>query len=175
MAITQVKYQEPSSSDITLEAEDGDEGGLVPIHDVRNATSITTAVGAVTTAVGTNTTAVNAVTTAVGDVETAVGAVETAVDTVAANQAPPSAFYAGSKTIASTATPEAIAGSQALIEGVWIQAAVGNTSTCFVGPSGSELFPLAVGDPPLFIRIDNLNKVYVDVGTNGDIVKYVGW
>lgn len=99
--------------------------------------------------------------------------------TIAANQAPPATLYAGKKTIGAAGTNGQIqASSQALTEGVWVRALDANTGLAYVGNSsvsstgnGTRL----AAKESVFVRIDNLNKVYVDTAVNAEGVTFLGW
>lgn len=84
----------------------------------------------------------------------------------------PSTNLAGDKDIANTATPEALASSTPCSY-VLIQAKTSNTSNCFVGNASAQEVELEPGQAWSF-AIDNLNKIYIRVGTNDDGVSYTG-
>lgn len=113
--------------------------------------------------------------------------IETAVETVAgavagsemqvdvATIAQPSAVYSGHKTISSAGTQEAISASQAITSGVTVKALADNTGDVYVGNSGVDStngLVLAAGEQ-VFIEIDNLSKVYIDVETNDEGVSWI--
>ena len=82
------------------------------------------------------------------------------------------AVLAGEKVVSASATPEALASSTSCSY-VLIQAKSDNTSSVFVGNNSGQEVEL----PPLgawAFAIDNLNKIYVRVATNGDGVNYTG-
>lgn len=88
----------------------------------------------------------------------------------------PSTVYNGQKTVTAAGTAEALASSQALSAGVLIKALADNTNNVYVGDSSvdsSNGFVLAAGEE-VFIEIDNLASVYIDVDTNGEGVSYIG-
>jgi len=88
----------------------------------------------------------------------------------------PSTVYNGQKTVTTNGTAEALASSQALSAGVLIKALADNTNDVYVGDSSvdsSNGFVLAAGEE-VFIEIDNLASVYIDVDTNGEGVSYIG-
>ena len=83
-----------------------------------------------------------------------------------------SSVLAGEKVVAASATPEALA-SDTDCSYVLIQAKSDNTSSVFVGNDTGQEVEL----PPLgawAFAIDNLDKIYVRVVTNGDGVNYTG-
>lgn len=99
--------------------------------------------------------------------------------TIVANQAPPTAIYGGKKTVTTAGLSLQLqTASQALTEGVWVRALDANAGLVYVGnlsisatAGGTRL----AAKEAVFIRIDNLNKVYVDVATNGEGVTFLGW
>ena len=82
----------------------------------------------------------------------------------------PTTQLAGDKDVAATGTPEAMATSTSCVYAL-IQAKTGNTSNCFVGNATSQEVELEPGQAWAF-AIDNLSKIYIKVGTNGDGVNY---
>lgn len=84
----------------------------------------------------------------------------------------PTTQLAGDKDVAAVATPEALAASTSCTYAL-VQAKPANTSNCFVGNASSQEVELEPGQAWAF-AIDNLNKIYVRVGTNGDGVNYTG-
>ncbi len=87
----------------------------------------------------------------------------------------PSAIYNGKKTVSTPGTAEIIASSQTLVAGVTVKALIGNTGRVYVGNSGvdsSNGFELDPGQT-IFVEIDNINKVYVDVATASDGVTWI--
>lgn len=93
-----------------------------------------------------------------------------------ASVAIPGTFYMGQKTVSSAGTEEALAGSQALLSGVTVKALHGNTGWVYVGTNpvtSSTGFVLDAGEQ-IFIEVDNLADVYIDVSVNGEGVSYIG-
>jgi len=87
----------------------------------------------------------------------------------------PSTVVNGKTTIA-TAGNEAIIGEGSLKIGVTVKALSTNTNVVFIGTSGvssTDGFQLAAGEQ-IFIPAGNLNRVYLDVTTNGEGVTYIG-
>ena len=76
----------------------------------------------------------------------------------------------GTKTVAASATPEAL-GASTEISGVLVQALSTNTGSVFVGSSTSQNIELEAGDAE-FVGVNNLSKVYVRVAVNGEGVAY---
>ncbi len=94
----------------------------------------------------------------------------------AALQAAPSALYTGTKTIATHGTPAALASTQALKKGVYVWGKLTNTGLAYVGNSAMTAAggaPLNPGEK-LWIDIDDLAKVYVDVDIDTNGVGYSG-
>jgi hypothetical protein len=99
--------------------------------------------------------------------------------TLVANQAPPSAIYGGKKTVTTAGTNVQLqAASQPLTEGVLLRALDANTGLVYPGNSsvtsagnGSRM----AAREPCFIRIDNVNKVYIDAAVNGEGVTFLAW
>lgn len=87
----------------------------------------------------------------------------------------PAAVYAGQKTVSSAGTAEPLAASQELRAGVAIKALGGNGGNVFVGGSGvdsSTGFVLDAGEE-VFVEIDDLAKVYLDVDAGGEGVSWM--
>jgi len=93
---------------------------------------------------------------------------------VQANQ--PTIIYNAEKTVAVAGTAEAlIIASTELYSGVEIQALSGNTNNIFIGDvsvDSTNGFILAAGEKK-FIEINDLSKVYIDVTTNAEGVRYL--
>ena len=85
----------------------------------------------------------------------------------------PSTLLAGEKTVAAAGSPEALAGSTAVVSGVVVQAKPANAGNVLIGNSTSQKILLTAGES-VPLSIDNLSKVYVDVTVNGEGVNYVG-
>ena len=83
------------------------------------------------------------------------------------------------KTVTSTATPEALAGSRTLFQSVTISgnkaAQTANTSTAYLGSATSQDIPIAPGEIIQIIAPEgkqlDLADFFLDVGTNGDGVR----
>lgn len=84
----------------------------------------------------------------------------------------PTSLKAGEKTVASSATPEAL-GSAFLKRGVLVVAKPSNTARVSVGNSTEQKVELQPRDW-VFIPISNLSKVYIEVAVNGEGVDYAG-
>ena len=94
----------------------------------------------------------------------------TGTTTQPTKQVPGTTLLDGTKTVASTATPEALAGSTA-VRWVSVQALSTNTQSVKVGNATSQSLELWPGDVREY-AIDNLNKLFVDVAVNGEGVAY---
>lgn len=92
------------------------------------------------------------------------------VDVVNESGAVPDTQLAGQKVVSDTGTPEPLAADTSCTY-VLLQAKTSNTSNCFVGNDDDQEVELEPGQAWAF-AIDNLNKVYVKVGTNNDGVNY---
>lgn len=90
---------------------------------------------------------------------------------------PPTDLHAGQKTVSTSGTPEALVGtSQPLAEGVEVKALASNSGAAYVQPQGAgagDGFELAAGES-VALAVDDLQKVYVDVDTDGEGVSYIG-
>jgi hypothetical protein len=87
----------------------------------------------------------------------------------------PDSLGSGQKTISVAGTAEAIVGSSTECVSVTIKALAGNTGNVYVGKStvnSSNGLVLAAGDSVSF-DIDNLNRVYIDVDTNGEGISFL--
>ena len=85
----------------------------------------------------------------------------------------------GTKTVASTSTPEALVAASTPCRFVWIGARVDsygnpqNTRPCFVGDQANQNIPVMISNyEGLVIRIDDASKVFVKVGVNNQGVVY---
>jgi hypothetical protein len=111
--------------------------------------------------------------------ETLIAATNTALSTIASNQGPPSALYGDSKNVTTATTRVQIqSSSQALTEGVWVRAKDANTGIIYVGNAsvsattgGTRL----AAKEQIFVRINNLNAVYIDASVSGEGVTFLGW
>ena len=83
----------------------------------------------------------------------------------------PLTLLSGSKTVASSATPEAVGTSQR-IRAVMIQAKSTNTGDVRVGNSNSQDWRLDANDS-VTIAVEDLADVYVDVDVNGEGVNFL--
>ena len=88
----------------------------------------------------------------------------------------PSTIESGQKTVSSAGTAEALVGTSTPIsEGVTIKALAGNGGTVYVGDSGvsaSAGFELASGER-VFVVVDDLSTVHIDVDTGGEGVSFI--
>lgn len=101
------------------------------------------------------------------------------VDAISAAQAPPTAFYGGKKTVAAAGTNVQLqASSQPLTEGVLLRGLDANVGLVYPGNASvtsSGNGSRVAAREPCFIRIDNLNKVYIDAAVNGEGVTFLAW
>jgi len=88
-------------------------------------------------------------------------------------------FAGGTKTVASTSTPEPLVATSTPCRFVWIGARVDsggnpqNTKPCFVGDSANQNIPILPSNyEGIVIRIDDASKLYVKVGVNNQGVVY---
>lgn len=82
----------------------------------------------------------------------------------------------GQKTIGAAGTEEALASSTALAAGVRVKALHANTGWVYVGAypvTSTTGFVLDAGEE-VFIEVDNLADVFIDVSVNGEGVSYIG-
>jgi hypothetical protein len=94
---------------------------------------------------------------------------------VRTEEQPQAALYTGKKTVAAAGTAEALGESQTLTVGVTIKAEADNTGTVYVGDEDVDSasgFQLAKGES-IFIPINDLAAVYLDVSVSGDGVTYL--
>lgn len=87
----------------------------------------------------------------------------------------PTTVYNGQKTVTTAGTAEALAAAQELESGVLIKALAGNSNNVYVGDSdvdSSDGLILASGEE-VFIEVDDLAEVYLDVDTDGEGVSYI--
>jgi len=92
---------------------------------------------------------------------------------------PPVSLAGGTKTVASTATPQALVASATPCKFVWLAARVDsngnplNTKPVFIGDGSNQNIPLLPSNyEGLVIQIDDAAKLYVKVGVNGQGVAY---
>jgi len=87
----------------------------------------------------------------------------------------PTTIYNGQNTVAAAGTAEALAGSQALTSGVLVKALSTNTGNVYVGDASVDSADglLLAPSEEVFLEIDNLDEVYIDVDTNGEGVSYI--
>jgi len=85
----------------------------------------------------------------------------------------------GTKTVASTSTPEPLVATSTPCRFVWIGARVDsdgnpqNTRPCFVGDSANQNIPVLPSNfEGIVIRIDDASKVFIKVGVNNQGVVY---
>ena len=90
-----------------------------------------------------------------------------------------STFAGGTKTVASTGTPEKLVSVSTPCQFVWLGARVNSTGQAlnyrpvFIGDAAGQNIPIMPSNfEGMVIRIDNANKIYVKVGTNGEGVVY---
>jgi len=87
----------------------------------------------------------------------------------------PATPYNGLSTVAAPATAEVLAAAQALESGVQIKAESDNTGIVYVGDaavSAANGYHLLAGET-IFLAVDNLDEVWLDVSVAGDGVKYL--
>lgn len=89
----------------------------------------------------------------------------------------PTSIEFGQKTVSSSGTAEQLVGSSTTVsEGVVIKALASNSTAVYVGDSGvttSNGFELIDPGEQIFLAIDDLQKVYIDVDTGGEGVSYI--
>lgn len=89
----------------------------------------------------------------------------------------PETLRNGKVTVATAGTAVQLsATSVALVGGVIVKAALGNSGTIYVGDAAvdsSSGFELSAGQE-VFVVIDNLNKVHVDASTSAQSVTFIG-
>lgn len=88
--------------------------------------------------------------------------------------APTSTLYNGRKTVTSAGTAEALSGST-FVKTVCIKPLSTNSNNIYIGNSSvtsTTGYPLPSGES-ISIDINNLNKIYLDVDTNGEGVSYL--
>jgi len=88
-------------------------------------------------------------------------------------------FVGGTKTVASSATPEALVAASTPCRLVWIGARIDdngnslNTTPVFIGDSNSQNIPvMSTNYEGFVIRINDAQKVFVRATTNGEGVAY---
>lgn len=86
----------------------------------------------------------------------------------------PSTVLAGEKTVAQSATPEALASSTTIVNGVLIQAKPSNTARVSIGNSSVQFVELVRGGDWVVLPFDDLANIYVSVAVNGEGVNYIG-
>jgi hypothetical protein len=88
----------------------------------------------------------------------------------------PGVVLSGIKAVAAAGTAEAL-GSGSVQRGVYIRALSGNSgANVYIGDSSIDNtgFALATADGPVFLAVNDLSLIFIDVDTNGDGVSYVG-
>lgn len=89
----------------------------------------------------------------------------------------PETIVHGQKAVTAAGTAEALAAEETpLTSGVRIKAHSDNTGVIYVGDSSVDStngFILAAGEE-LFVEIDDLATCFIDAGTNGDGVSFIG-
>lgn len=87
----------------------------------------------------------------------------------------PATVYNGQKAVTTAGTAEALGSSTTLTAGVTVKALAANTNNVYVGDSSvdsSNGYVLDAGES-VFIEVDDLAKVFIDVDTNGEGVSYI--
>lgn len=143
--------------------------------------TLAAAVATVTTNLATLASAITAARMAVDVDSTTQGkldALAAKLDTVSAAQGAPAALYGGRTTVPTAGTRVVLGASQVLTEGVLMRGLDANAGLVYPGNSavtattnGTRL----IAKEPLFIRINNVNKVYIDAATSGEGVSWIGW
>jgi hypothetical protein len=84
------------------------------------------------------------------------------------------ALYAGKKTVAAAATPEALVASNAYVVSVLIEPATSTQGACYVGVKGLENIQLPAAIPGYNLQgsVLNLKDLYIRVASNGDAVQF---
>jgi hypothetical protein len=100
-----------------------------------------------------------------GGVITVDGSVEVSTVTL------PTTVYSGEKTVASAGTPEVLGASQALESGVTVKALSTNIGFVKVG-GATPYYKLSAGES-VFVEIDNVASVYLDVTVNGEGATFI--
>ena len=88
-------------------------------------------------------------------------------------------FVGGTKTVSSTATPQALVAASTPCRFVWIGARVNsdgnslNTKPCFIGDAANQNIPILPSNfEGVVIRIDDASKLFVKVGVANQGVVY---
>ncbi len=88
-------------------------------------------------------------------------------------------FVGGTKTVASSSTPEKLVPDPTPCSFVWVGARVDgsgnpqNTAPCFIGDAAGQNIPILQSNyEGVVIRVDDASKVHVKVGVNGQGVAY---
>ena len=85
----------------------------------------------------------------------------------------------GTKTVATAGTAERITATNTLIRRVWIQALPTNTKAIAIGASNVDVTDASRKGLGLFasqgqwFNVDNLNRIWIDVGVNGEGINYL--
>jgi hypothetical protein len=90
---------------------------------------------------------------------------------------PPSAVFHGQNVVTVAGTEEALATTQVLKQGVYVRALSTNTTAVWVGTgthSSTDSYELPAGEQ-IFISIDDLASISIDVTTSGEGVSYLGF
>lgn len=102
----------------------------------------------------------------------------TRLDSILTAQGAPAALYGGRTIVATAGTRVVLGASQALTEGVELRGLDANVGLVYPGNStvtsttnGTRL----TAKERVFIRCNNVNKVYIDAQTNGEGVSWIGW
>ena len=95
------------------------------------------------------------------------------------DQASPSTLSGGTKTVASSATPQPLVATPTPCRFVWVAARMDNygnpqnTYPCFIGDAASQNITVMPSNyEGLVIRVDDASKVYVRVASGGSGVVY---
>lgn len=90
-----------------------------------------------------------------------------------------SSIVSGNKRSTSPGTAVQVNSSSISIKGVWISADLGNNGPIVVGDSSciatlgaNKGIPLSVGSNPIYLPINNINVLYMDVQISGDKLSY---
>lgn len=88
----------------------------------------------------------------------------------------PGAVVSGTKAVTAAGTAEAL-GTGSLGRGVYIRALSGNSGTnVYIGDSAIDSSGFALGktEGSIFLAVNDLSLIFIDVDTSGDGVSYVG-
>jgi len=87
----------------------------------------------------------------------------------------PTTVYHGQTNVTTAGTEVTLAASQAILDGVWIKAKHANTGFIYVGinPVTSSTGYVLDNGESVFVRVANLNTIYIDSSVNGEGVSYI--